>query len=92
MTRSWLTLLELCWLRKANLLLHRTIWPDGTLHSVECRGTVLIDEEGRPTGTTGVAVDVTMREELVQTFQQMLLPTSWPTVPGTSVAVRYRSA
>ena len=74
------------------VLLHRTIWPDGSVHSVECRGTVLVDEKGQPTGTTGVAVDVTMREQLVQIFQRTLLPTSLPTLPGTTVAARYRSA
>jgi serine phosphatase RsbU (regulator of sigma subunit) len=74
------------------VLLHRTIWPDGSVHSVECRGTVLVDEDGQPTGTTGVAVDVTMREQLVQIFQQTLLPTSLPTLPGTTVAARYRAA
>ena len=74
------------------VLLHRTIWPDGSVHSIECRGTVLVDEEGQPTGTTGVALDVTMREQLVQIFQETLLPTSLPTEPGTTVAARYRSA
>src|SRR3954471_19443611 len=60
------------------ILLHRTTWRDGSVHSIECRGTVLVDEDGRPTVTTGVALDVTGREELVQTFQQSLLPTALP--------------
>ena len=51
--------------------------PDGSLHSIECRGTVLVDLDGRPTGTTGVAIDVTGREELVQTLQQSLLPAAF---------------
>ena len=74
------------------VLLHRTIWPDGSVHSIECRGTVLVDDDGRPSGTTGVAIDVTMREQLVQIFQRTLLPASLPSVPGTSVGARYRSA
>src|SRR3954454_2931327 len=45
------------------ILHHRTTWPDGSLHYIECRGTVLVDENGQPTGTTGVAIDVTAREE-----------------------------
>ena len=44
------------------ILLHRTIWADGSVHFIECRGTVLVDEAGNATGTTGVAFDVTARE------------------------------
>ena len=87
-------------------LLHRTIWSDGSEHVIECRGTVLTDRWGHPTGTTGVAIDVTHREQraaavdealareqqLVQTFQRALLPSALPSVPGTSVAARYRAA
>ncbi len=67
-------------------LLHRTIWPDGSQRWVECRGKVLTDTAGVPTGTVGVAFDVTEREErqaalarqraeehrLVQTVQRAL--------------------
>ena len=74
------------------VLLHRTTWPDGSLHSIECRGTVLVDLDGQPTGTTGVAIDVTGREELVQTLQQSLLPTALPRVPGVTLTTRYRAA
>ena len=73
-------------------LIHRSIWPDGSIHTIECRGTVLVDDVGRPTGSTGVAIDVTARERLVQTLQQTLLPTRLPHHPGTRVAARYRSA
>ena len=88
------------------ILLHRTIWPDGSIHYVECRGTVLTDGDGAPIGTTGVAIDVTERErhkaaasaalarerELVNVLQQALLPPSLPHVPGTKIAVRYIAA
>lgn len=74
------------------VLLHRVTWPDGSLHTIECRGTVLVDDDGRPTGTTGVAIDVTAREQLVQTLQQSLLPSSLPHHSGTRVAARYRTA
>jgi PAS domain-containing protein len=30
------------------VLLHRTIWRDGSVHYIECRGTVLTDEVARP--------------------------------------------
>ena len=78
--------------RSSYMLLHRTTWPDGSLHTIECRGTVLVDPDGRPTGTTGVAIDVTGREELVQTLQQSLLPTALPSVPGVTLTTRYRAA
>jgi PAS domain S-box-containing protein len=87
-------------------LLHRTVWPDGSVHHIECRGTVLVDDDGAPIGTTGVAIDVTERErrraaltvalaeksELVQTLQQALLPPALPHVPGITLAVRYIAA
>ena len=87
-------------------LLHRTIWDDGSVHYIECRGTVLVDDDGNPTGTTGVATDVTERErqkaavnealaqqsETVLVLQRALLPASPPTVPNTEVAARYIAA
>ena len=88
------------------LLLHRTTWPDGSVHWIECRGTVTVDEAGAPTGTIGVAIDVTDRQlrdralvsrladeqRLVQTLQQALLPERIPQVPGLHVAARYLPA
>ena len=41
------------------ILLHRTTWPDGSVHWIECRGRVIVDDAGAPTGTIGVALDVT---------------------------------
>src|SRR3954471_16397202 len=84
------------------VLHHRTVWPDGSVHHIECRGMVLVDEDGTPTGTTGVAIDVTERErrraamadalvdqrELVQTLQRALLPAVIPRVPGVTVTTR----
>lgn len=74
------------------ILRHRTTWRDGSVHMIECRGTVLVDDDGQPTGTTGVAIDVTSRERLVDTLQQALLPRALPVAPGTAVAARYRPA
>ena len=82
------------------LLLHRTTWPDGTVRWIECRGRVTVDEAGAPTGTIGVTIDVTDREDhgavvaeqleqerrIVETLQHALLPSALPTVPGVSVA------
>ena len=86
------------------MLLHRTIWRDGSVHHLECRGTVLVDDTGQPTGTTGVAIDVTEREwhkaaasealahqsEVVNTLQHALLPAALPHVEGTQIAARLR--
>jgi hypothetical protein len=88
------------------VLLHKTIWPDGSLHSVECRGTVLVDDDGQPTGTTGIAMDVTLREahaaavdealanerQIVRALQHALLPGALPQVAGATVTARYRAA
>ncbi len=85
------------------VLLHRTVWADGSVHYVECRGTVLTDSDGSPVGTTGVAIDVTERErdrgatsralererDAVDVLQQALLPMSIPTVDGVTIARRY---
>ena len=51
-----------------------------TRSSVAARCSSIVD--GRPTGTTGVAIDVTGREELVQTLQQSLLPAALPQRAG----------
>jgi PAS domain S-box-containing protein len=88
------------------LLLHRTTWPDGSVHWIECRGRVMVTEDGAPTGTVGVAIDVTEREQrdavvaeqlvqernMVETLQHALLPDALPTVPGVSIAARYVAA
>jgi PAS domain S-box-containing protein len=88
------------------VLQHRTIWADGSIHHIECRGMVLVDETGAPTGTTGVAIDVTDRQrheaavtealehqhEVVDTLQQALLPAALPQVRGTKLAARYVAA
>jgi PAS domain S-box-containing protein len=87
-------------------LLHRTVWPDGSIHWIECRGLVTVDDDANPTGTIGVAIDVTAREQreasvveqleqersVVETLQRALLPVALPSVPGVSVAARYVSA
>jgi PAS domain S-box-containing protein len=88
------------------ILLHRTIWADGSVHHIECRGTVIVDDDRTPIGTTGVAMDVTQREhrqaavtealvrerELVDVLQQALLPAQLPNVPGATIAARYVAA
>jgi PAS domain S-box-containing protein len=48
--------------RGAYDLLYRTRFADGSVHWVECRGRVTVDDEGNPTGTIGIAFDVTERK------------------------------
>jgi len=88
------------------VLLHRTTWRDGSVHHIECRGTVLVDDDGAPVGTTGIAFDVTDQQhrdaalaeqlaherEIVETLQTVLLPVDLPTVAGARVAARYLAA
>jgi PAS domain S-box-containing protein len=87
------------------VLLHRSEWPDGSLHWLEGRGRVLTDD-GTPIGTIGVVLDVTEREEqraafarqaaedhrLIQNVQRSLLPVRMPQVPGIEFAARYEAA
>ena len=40
---------------------YRTMWPDGTLRWIECRGHVLTDGSGAATSAVGFAVDITAR-------------------------------
>ncbi len=43
---------------------HRVVWPDGSVHWVQGRGTVTLDSDGNVTGTIGCASDITVRKEL----------------------------
>jgi PAS domain S-box-containing protein len=88
------------------VLLHRCTWPDGSIHWIECRGSVTVDAEGAPTGTLGVAIDVTAREQrvaavareleeehhLVEALQRAILPSALPSVANVTLAIRYVAA
>ena len=43
---------------------HRVIWPDGSVHWIQGRGTVTLDADGNVTGTIGCASDITASKEL----------------------------
>ena len=43
---------------------HRVIWPDGTVHWLQGRGTVTLDADGNVTGTIGCTSDITARKRL----------------------------
>lgn len=40
---------------------HRCIWPDGSVHWLECRGGVTVNDEGEVTGAAGIAIDADYR-------------------------------
>ncbi len=41
----------------------RVVWPDGSIHWVECRGQSMAGDDGRPARVLGVAQDVTALKE-----------------------------
>jgi hypothetical protein len=87
-------------------LLYRTVRPDDSVRWLEGRGIVLTDHDGTPTGTIGVVLDVSEREErqaalarrvaedsrLIQNVQRALLPVRMPRIDGTEFAARYEAA
>ncbi|HJW25097.1 MAG TPA: PAS domain S-box protein [Rhodocyclaceae bacterium] len=49
----------------------RFLWPDGSLHWLECIGRDLYDEKtGQPVGIRGVSIDVTERKRFEEALQQ----------------------
>ena len=50
--------------RSAYQVEHRVIWPDGTVHWLQGRGTVTLDADGNVTGTIGCTSDITARKRL----------------------------
>jgi PAS domain S-box-containing protein len=45
---------------------YRVVHPDGSIHWLEARGTVLLDDEGKPCSMHGVSVDITRRKRAEQ--------------------------
>ena len=50
-------------------ILHRTIWPDGTLHWLSGAGGVILGKGGEPSRVIGISIDVTERHTLQQQYQ-----------------------
>ena len=48
----------------------RVIWPEGSVHWVRAKGTVLIDEWNRPVRSTGVIEDITQRKQHEATLRE----------------------
>ena len=51
-------------------VLHRTIWPDGTVRWLSSMGRVVLGEQGEPLRAVGVCLDVTERRTLEEQFHQ----------------------
>jgi len=47
--------------KRAYIVEHKVVWPDGTIHWLEGSGQVTVDSEGVVTGTIGCSRDVTER-------------------------------
>ena len=45
---------------------HRILWPDGQVRILHARGTVAVDDLGRPQAMEGTAQDITERQRLAQ--------------------------
>lgn len=45
---------------------YRVMHPDGSIHWLEARGTVLLDDDGKPCSMHGVSVDITRRKRAEQ--------------------------
>jgi len=75
---------------------HRCVWPDGSVHWLQGRGSVTLDANGEVTGTVGCVGDITERvvrrsqaAELSASLQAGLLP-HLEVPPGMTVRSRYR--
>jgi PAS domain S-box-containing protein len=49
---------------------YRALWPDGSVHWIEGKGRVKLDDAGRPTSVLGVSIDVTDRQRLESQLRQ----------------------
>jgi PAS domain S-box-containing protein len=75
---------------------HRVVWPDGSVHWLEGRGSVVLDAAGEVLGTVGCTGDITesvvrsgQAAQLAASLQAGLLP-KLPTVAGLDIHTRYR--
>jgi PAS domain S-box-containing protein len=75
---------------------HRCVWPDGTVHWLQGRGSVTLGGNGEVTGTVGCVGDITERvvrrgqaADLSASLQAGLLP-HLASPPGLTVQSRYR--
>lgn len=47
----------------------RIVWPDGTVHWIEARGKMFVDEAGNPSQMVGVSVNITRRKRTEQNLK-----------------------
>ena len=48
----------------------RLLWPDGSVHWLFTRGTVLLGDDGRPARVVGVSLDITDRKQAAAALQE----------------------
>ena len=51
---------------------YRCVWPDGSVHWIEAKGRLRLDDLGRPESVVGVTVDVTERREAEEERERLL--------------------
>ena len=51
-------------------LLHRALWPDGTVRWLSGAGRILLGEDGEPVRGVGISQDITERRALEEQYQQ----------------------
>jgi PAS domain S-box-containing protein len=47
---------------------YRLVWPDGSIHWIEARGKVLLDDSGRPMRMIGICMDINERKRVEQSL------------------------
>ena len=50
----------------------RVIWPDGSVHFLNARGTVICDDRGQPSSMLGISVDITAQKRSAHELQRKL--------------------
>ena len=49
---------------------YRAVWPDGSIHHMVAKGTVVRDDSGRPVRLNGIILDITDRKEAEEALQR----------------------
>jgi PAS domain S-box-containing protein len=68
---STLKTLEVATAAKSSYVVdHRVVWPDGSVHWLQGKGHVILDDSGEVTGTIGCTADVTEQMDLLLAHEQ----------------------
>ena len=69
---------------------YRVIWPDGSIHWLQGRGQVTVDDEGRVTGRIGCMTDITARRLADEERAHLLVMERSTRAEAETVATRLR--